>query len=116
MKLRTITTLILILITTSCSTYESGTPRITNNSFINKIERGVTTKSQIRNWFGEPAGKGYKDGKEKWLYNYNYTNSNFIPFVSLFTKTEIKIYRLELFFNPDTDRVTEYEFINNSPN
>ena len=35
------------------------------------IERGVSTKQDIQNQFGEPFRKGLDDGYESWSYVYN---------------------------------------------
>ncbi|MGH7896578.1 MAG: outer membrane protein assembly factor BamE domain-containing protein [Candidatus Binatia bacterium] len=38
---------------------------------VKKIEKGVTTKTEIKKYFGEPFRTGLDDGYESWTYVYN---------------------------------------------
>jgi outer membrane protein assembly factor BamE (lipoprotein component of BamABCDE complex) len=38
---------------------------------VKKIEKGVTTKTEVQKMFGEPFRTGLDDGYESWTYVYN---------------------------------------------
>jgi hypothetical protein len=108
--------LISLLLVQGCTHYKNGSPNIADQSLTGKIERGITTKNQIKNWFGEPSSVGFKNNMDKWTYGYSSMEANLIPFISLFTKPKIQSRSLELSFDPTTNKVVEYELSNNSMN
>lgn len=38
---------------------------------VKKIDKGVTTKAEIKKYFGDPFRSGLDDGYESWTYVYN---------------------------------------------
>jgi outer membrane protein assembly factor BamE (lipoprotein component of BamABCDE complex) len=69
-----------------------------------KIEKGKTTKADVRRMFGDPMTTSYTDsGNEIWKYEFTKTHSkvvNFIPVVNLFKSgAEGKKKELVVFFD-----------------
>lgn len=69
---------------------------------VRKIEKGISTKADIRRLFGEPFRTGLDDGYESWTYVYNRWN--------LFSTTRSK--DLYVVFNKD-GTVRTYTFNSN---
>jgi outer membrane protein assembly factor BamE (lipoprotein component of BamABCDE complex) len=59
-----------------------------DQSKVDQIQKGVTTKAQVREWLGEPEQVTKSDsGDETWMYSYLHSSAkaqNFIPYVGLF--------------------------------
>lgn len=71
-----------------------------------KIQKGVTTKQQVKTQFGDPMGVSFTDGgNEVWTYslaNVKLNGSTFIPFYGLFhngSKAHVK--QLVILFKND---------------
>ena len=71
-----------------------------------KIQKGITTKQQVKTQFGDPMGDSFTDGgNEVWTYsmaNVKLNGSTFIPFYGLFhngSKAHVK--QLVILFKND---------------
>ena len=90
-----------------CATYQSGNDF--NESQIDEIEQGQTTKADIEQWFGSPTGTGtqYIDGENMEHYTYSYseggaTAESYIPFVGAFLGgVEAESKTLHVYFNEE---------------
>ena len=104
--------LIVIMLLTSglsaCSRY-SGNIRTTNQSMIDKIKIGTTTKDEVRSLIGNPSsiqrGSLMGDGSgiqragsnETWTYSYVQTNIGaraFVPFANLVGESPVDVISL----------------------
>lgn len=57
---------------TACFGGENGHKEITDPSKLSQIQKGVTTKSQVKDIFGDPNGVTFNDnGDEVWTYSYD---------------------------------------------
>lgn len=88
MKKFVIASVVAVLLV-GCST--SGNRSLESESQISlesKIQKGVTTKSQVRQSFGDPTGVSFTDGgNEVWTYSLakvRIDGKTFIPFYGLF--------------------------------
>jgi hypothetical protein len=70
-----------------CVGTESGQKQISDPTKISQIQKGVTTKADIRTAFGAPEGTEFQaDGDEVWSYSYVKTAvdpKNFIPVLDI---------------------------------
>jgi len=80
---------VVAVLLVGCST--SGNRSLESESQISlesKIQKGVTTKSQVRQSFGDPTGVSFTDGgNEVWTYSLakvRIDGKTFIPFYGLF--------------------------------
>ncbi len=72
--LRTVSILLIVLSLAACSTVQVG-QNFDLHAFETKIERGVSTQSQIRAWLGAPTGTGVNVDTggarfDEWTYYY----------------------------------------------
>lgn len=77
---------LLALTITSCAMHK-GNARVTEQSTLDKIQIGKTTKDEVRNLLGDTPNIMKQGGKETWRYGHTQANINataFIPFASLF--------------------------------
>ena len=70
---RIIPTIAFALLLSACSTTVQVGNDFDVNTSVKKIERGMTTRDQIRSWFGSPTNTGINvetDGKnfDEWTY------------------------------------------------
>jgi outer membrane protein assembly factor BamE (lipoprotein component of BamABCDE complex) len=87
----------------------SGNQSLKNESAVSvqsKIQKGVTTKEQVRTTFGSPTTVSLSsDGKETWSYalaNVKLHGSTFIPFYGLFhSGADTHMKQLVVLFNGD---------------
>ena len=104
--MKKIVTLIGILLTANmmaCSTH-SGNVRATDQSLIDKIKIGKTTKEEVRSLMGETSNISRQSESETWTYMYNQTDMGakaFIPFANLTGESPIgvRISTLTITFN-----------------
>lgn len=74
---------------------------------VSKIQKGVTTKSDVFNMFGRPTMRGLEDGQVTWTYaDYTYRPDIF---------GGSKGRELKILFDKN-DRVVSYSYITNLPN
>ena len=90
---------------------QKGNPRIGDKSFTNKIQQNITTKDDIKEWFGESNGSGFSNGKKYWVYNYYYFNVSPIPGNVAYVGTNEKRVRMKIYFNKK-NKVSEYSIEN----
>lgn len=69
---RIFTTAMLVLSLAACSTVQVGRD-FDVRSFETRVERGATTRDQVRGWFGAPASTGINvdtggERYEEWVY------------------------------------------------
>jgi outer membrane protein assembly factor BamE (lipoprotein component of BamABCDE complex) len=71
---RTVSILFAVLLLSACNTVQLGRD-FDVGVFAAKVEQGVTTQSQVRNWLGEPTSVGISLGVDgarfdEWAYYY----------------------------------------------
>jgi outer membrane protein assembly factor BamE (lipoprotein component of BamABCDE complex) len=76
----------LYIFQAGCS-YHMGNKKITDETLHSKIERGVTTKEEIRSLFGKPTHITFTDNDEE-IWTYFYTKSetrplSYVPIIGL---------------------------------
>ena len=84
---------LLIPVLSACSTH-SGNVRVTDQSVIDKIKIGQTTKEEVQSIMGNPTSIMKTGAAEKWDYTYQKTNIGakaFIPFAALSGKSAVGI-------------------------
>nr|WP_249213265.1 MULTISPECIES: hypothetical protein [unclassified Tatumella] len=99
-----------------CAT--SGNKSIQNETQVSiqqKIVKGVTTKNEVKSYFGDPTGVTFtSDGSEQWQYmlaDVKISGKTFIPFYGLFDNgatTDMK--QLIILFKGDV--VSNYTLVN----
>ena len=67
------------------------------------IEKGVTTKEQLREWLGDPYQMGLEDGRETWTYLYVRRN----------VRGDVQSKQLHIKFD-DGGRVETYSYTTNT--
>jgi outer membrane protein assembly factor BamE (lipoprotein component of BamABCDE complex) len=78
---------------TACSTH-SGNIRATDQSTIDKIKIGKTTKAEVISLMGDTSNIMRQAGKETWTYSYHETNIGakaFIPFANLVGESPVGV-------------------------
>ena len=82
----TLVCFILVLLQAGCSF--TGTRALSNDQSLNQVTPGISTKSQVKQLFGQPSSQrfssGYQGGRI-WVYEYSRSDVNplaFIPFMS----------------------------------
>lgn len=90
--------LAVALLGTGCFTVGGNFPSMP----VRKIEKGISTKAEVKRLFGEPFRTGLDDGYESWTYVYNRWN--------MFSTTRSK--DLYVVFNKD-GTVRTYTFNSN---
>jgi hypothetical protein len=83
MRLILLTIALIPLLLWGCATATSRTGSDFNSSVVPKIQKGVTTTSQILRWIGEPYNKEPVTATEiKWLYTWARPTANVavVPF------------------------------------
>lgn len=98
----------------------SGNKSIENETQVgvqSKLVKGVTTKEQVKSFYGDPSGVSFtSDGKEQWQYllaNVKISGKTFIPFYGLFDNgatTNMK--QLVILF--DGNIVEKYTLVNSN--
>ncbi|HJM83086.1 MAG TPA: outer membrane protein assembly factor BamE [Nitrospinota bacterium] len=68
-KYKWLVTFVIIIASVACISFGNNF----NTEKIRQIENDITTKAQIRAWFGHPHMTGIDDGDETWIYNYSYS-------------------------------------------
>ncbi|ARU96187.1 hypothetical protein [Tatumella citrea] len=111
-----ITAFIVALTLSGCAT--SGNKSIQNETQVSiqqKLVKGVTTKGEVRSYFGDPTGVTFtSDGSEQWQYmlaDMKISGKAFIPFYGLFDNgatTDMK--QLIILFKGDV--VSNYTLVN----
>jgi outer membrane protein assembly factor BamE (lipoprotein component of BamABCDE complex) len=70
-----------------CVGSESGQKQISDPTKVSQIQKGITTKADIRTAFGDPAGMNFlENGDEEWTYSYvnmSVSPINFVPVVGI---------------------------------
>ncbi|WP_349290178.1 MULTISPECIES: hypothetical protein [unclassified Tatumella] len=111
-----IASFIIALTLSGCAT--SGNKSIQNETQVSiqqKIVKGVTTKNEVKSYFGDPTGVTFtSDGSEQWQYmlaDVKISGKTFIPFYGLFDNgatTDMK--QLIILFKGDV--VSNYTLVN----
>lgn len=96
--------LVCFLFLAACAT--SGNPKIRDQKSVANIQKGITTKQDLVEMFGQPQAKNkQKDGVEKWSYVYSEAKvkgATFIPIVGLFAGgATADVNTLEFEFDPN---------------
>jgi len=85
--MRILLIIFLALTLTACVSAE-GNKQIGNDELISKIEKGVTTKTEVTEMFGDPTRIEFiANDEEIWYYEYTRSEirgTSFIPYVGLF--------------------------------
>ena len=89
--IRNLIMIIIAVLLTACSatTFNVGND-FNVNAFTAKVERGATTKDQVRAWLGEPNGTGVRietDGQRFDEWTYYYASGNFSDVSATHLKT-----------------------------
>ncbi|GAA0473542.1 hypothetical protein [Tatumella punctata] len=113
---KVLTACFITLVLSGCAT--SGNKSIENetqSSIKQKLAKGVTTKNEVRSYFGDPAGVSFtSEGLEQWQYilsDVRISGKTFIPFYGLFdggATTDMK--QLIILFKGDL--VSNYTLVN----
>lgn len=98
--------IVIMLLTsglTACSRH-SGNIRATDQSMIDKIKIGTTTKDEVRRLLGDTTSIMRHGSNETWTYRYTQTNigaKTFVPFANLVGESSVdtKISMLMIKFN-----------------
>lgn len=98
------TTILFPLLVAGC--YSAGQKRIADDSVIQKIQPGKTTKAEVLQLLGRPVSMiMMPDGSEQWLYQYigsTVRAASFIPVVGLFAGgADTEVHNLQLFIRQD---------------
>lgn len=101
-----------------CSTYGNSTLKNeTQASVSQKIQKGVTTKEQVRSLYGDPSKVTFTDsGNEVWTYSMYQNNFSFlsilpVPGTSTLASTQDHDSHLVVMFDK-AGRVSNYSFAN----
>lgn len=100
------------LFLTACATANYTTGSDFKTDKVDQIEKGVTTKEQVADWFGEPYSKTVINGNQiKWLYFYSQGTSKAQSYVfTMKVQTEGTQKTLDILF--DDGIVSNYRFTN----
>lgn len=104
---KTLAVVVLALLLAGCASSGNRALQKENQLTVqSKIQKGVTTKQQVKKQFGDPIGVSFTDGgNEIWTYslaNVKLSGSTFIPFYGLFhngSKAHVK--QLVILFKND---------------
>lgn len=102
----------LLLFSSGCVS-KQGSSRISDQTLINKIKKGKTTKKEIRTWFGEPSGKRYEKSSEGWDYSYHYSKVTPLIFIGAFLPgsnigVDVEVSTLSVIFDNNTGKVSNF--------
>ncbi len=113
--------LIMILLTSglsACST-NSGSVRATDQSVINKIKIGKTTKEEVRSLMGDTSNIMRHSNNEVWTYQYQQTDigaKTFIPFANLVGESSVSVKISILIITFDANGIVQDVISNTSGN
>ena len=97
---------VIIFIVAALMTGCASTGHEVDQSKVSQIQKGVTTKAQVREWLGDPEQVAISDsGDETWTYMYMHASAqaqNFIPLVGGFVAGEnVENQNTTVIFGPD---------------
>lgn len=120
MKMKILALIFLSFIASSCVS-NIGNPKISDQSLIDKIERGKTTKSEIEEMFGTPNGKKFENNSENWDYVHEYSKTNPLIFIGAFLPSSnlgvsVNISALSVVIDSKTQRVINYSYSSSGNN
>ncbi len=79
---------LMIVNLSGCMKSVAGNPSITDQSKVDQIKPGQTTKDQVRQILGQPTNTQFSDNNEEvWFYQYTATSvkpQSYIPVVGIF--------------------------------
>jgi hypothetical protein len=77
----------LLVSAVSCAPTETGQKQLSDPTKISQIQKGVSTKANIKAAFGDPEGIDFEaNGDEVWTYSYSKSSinpANLIPVVDI---------------------------------
>lgn len=93
-KLTLVLSAILVVSTLTACSKHSGNVRATDQTLVDQIKIGKTTKAEVRSLFGDTSNVMRMNGTETWNYRYNKTDIGakaFVPFANLAGESAIGV-------------------------